>query len=130
VSNLTVALDAELIKRSRVRAIAQPACCPAPRQSMPLSPIEKSVYSFSMDSDASTAIPVSPDVAARFATLTTEQKRIVRMRVAVEIGRLSKQESRAQSVAEFRAATTAIGNRARRKGLTLTKLARMLDASR
>jgi len=83
-----------------------------------------------MDSDASTAIPVSPDVAARFATLTTEQKRIVRMRVAVEIGRLSKQESRAQSVAEFRAATTAIGNRARRKGLTLTKLARMLDASR
>jgi len=38
--------------------------------------------------------------------------------------------SRAQSGAEFRAATTAIGNRARRKGLTLTKLARMLDASR
>lgn len=97
---------------------------------MTLSSIEKSVYSFSMGTAASTAIPVSPDVAARFAALTTEHKRIVRMRVAIEIGRLSKPKSRAQSVAEFRTATTAIGNRARRNGLTLTKLARMIDASR
>ena len=75
-------------------------------------------------------IPVSPDTAARFATLTDEQKRVVRMRVAIEIGRLSKRKSRAESAAEFRSASAAIGNRARRKGLTLTKLKRMIDASR
>ena len=76
------------------------------------------------------AIPVSPDVATRFAALTEQQKRIIRMRVAIEIGRLSKPKSRAVSVAEFRAATDAIGNQARRKGLSLAKLKRMIDASR
>ena len=75
------------------------------------------------------AIPVSPDTAARFAALSEEQKRIIRMRVAIEIGRLSKRKSRAESVAEFRSAA-AIGNQARRKGLTLSKLKRMIDASR
>ena len=75
-------------------------------------------------------IPVSPDTATRFAALSEEQKRIVRMRVAIEIGRLSKRKSRAESAAEFRAATAAIGNQARRKGLSLTKLKRMIDASR
>ena len=73
------------------------------------------------------AIPVSPDTAASFAALSEEQKRIVRMRVAIEIGRLSKRKSRAESAAEFRAATAAIGNQARRKGLSLTKLKRMID---
>ncbi|MGH8674203.1 MAG: hypothetical protein ACREVG_07830 [Burkholderiales bacterium] len=76
------------------------------------------------------AIPVSPDIAARFAALTEEQKRIIRMRVAIEIGRLSKPKSRAESAAEFRAATVAVGNQARRKGLSLTKLKRMIDESR
>ena len=76
------------------------------------------------------AIPVSPDTAARFAGLSEEQKRIVRMRVAIEIGRLSKRKSRAESAAEFRSAAAAIGNQARRKGLTLTKLKRMIYASR
>lgn len=75
------------------------------------------------------SIPVSPDTAARFASLTEEQKRVIRMRVAIEIGRLSKPRSQAESAAEFRAATAAIGNRARRKGLTLKKLKRMIDAS-
>ena len=74
------------------------------------------------------AIPVSPDVAARFDALTEKQKRVVRMRVAIEIGRLSKPASRAASTAEFRAATSAIGEQARRKGLTLSKLKRMIDA--
>ena len=79
---------------------------------------------------ATAAIPVSPDVAARFAVLSTEQQRVVRMRVAVEIARLSKPASRAESAAEFRAASAAIGKRARRNGLTLAKLSRMIDASR
>ncbi len=83
-----------------------------------------------MKTIAGPAIPVSPDTAARFATLSEEQKRIVRMRVAIEIGRMSKPKTRAESAAEFRAATAAIGARARRKGLTLTKLKRMVDASR
>jgi len=39
-------------------------------------------------------------------------------------------KSRAEAAAEFRAATAAIGNQARRKGLSLTKLKRMIDASR
>ena len=76
------------------------------------------------------AIPVSPDTAARYAALTEEQKRVVRMRVAIEIGRLSKRRSRAESAAEFRAATSAIGNQARSRGLSLTKLKRMVDESR
>ena len=76
------------------------------------------------------AIPVSRDTAARFGALTEEQKRIVRMRVAVEIGRLSKRRSRAESVREFRAAAASIGNRARRKGLSLAKVKRLVDASR
>ena len=76
------------------------------------------------------SIPVSPDTAARFASLGEEQKRVIRMRVAIEIGRLSKSSSRAQSAAEFRAATAAIGIRARRGGLSLTKLKRMIDAGR
>lgn len=83
-----------------------------------------------MKSIALPGIPVSPDTAARFAALSEEQKRVVRMRVAIEIGRLSKRKSRAESAAEFRAATAAIGNQARRKGLSLTKLKRMIDASR
>lgn len=70
-----------------------------------------------MKSSVLAAIPVSPDTAARFATLTEEQKRVVRMRVAIEIGRLSKRKSRAEAAAEFREAVAAIGNRARRKGL-------------
>lgn len=75
-------------------------------------------------------IPVSRDTAARFAALTEEQKRVIRMRVAIEIGRLSTRKSRAACAAEFRAATAAIGNHARRKGLSLTKLKRMVDESR
>ncbi len=70
------------------------------------------------------AIPVSADVAARFDALTVHQKRVVRMRVAIEIARLSKPESGTA----FREATAAIGRRARRKGLTLSKLKRMIDA--
>ena len=69
-------------------------------------------------------------VAARFDTLSDEQKRVVRMRVAIEIERLSKPASRARSTDEFRAATAAIGRQARRKGLTLLKLRRMIDGSR
>jgi len=76
------------------------------------------------------AIPVSRDTAARFAALSEVQKRIVRMRVAIEIGRLSKRKPRAESAAEYRAATAAIGGQARRKGLSLAKLKRMIDGSR
>lgn len=76
------------------------------------------------------AIPVSRETAARFGALSEEQKRVVRMRVAIEIGRLSKRRPRAESVKEFRAAAAAIGNRARRKGLSLAKVKRMVDASR
>ena len=76
------------------------------------------------------SIPVSPDTAARFATLDEAQKRMIRMRVAIEIGRLTKPKSRADSAPEFRAAAAAVGNRARRNGLALTKLKRMIDASR
>ena len=83
-----------------------------------------------MHTTAPASIPVSTDTAARFASLSEEQKRVIRMRVAIEIGRLSKPRSRALSAAQFRAATAAIGNRARRKGLSLTKLKRMIDASR
>lgn len=79
---------------------------------------------------AAPSIPVSPDTAARFATLDEEQKRVIRMRVAIEIGRLTKPRSRVESATELRAATAAIGNRARRNGLSLTKLKRMIDASR
>ena len=87
-------------------------------------------YTDSMKTIALPVIPVSRDTAARFAALSEEQKRVIRMRVAIEIGRLSKHKSRAESAAEFRAATAAIGNRARRKGLSLTKLKRMVDKSR
>ena len=52
------------------------------------------------------------------------------MHVAVEIGRLSKRKSRAEAAAEFRQALAAIGNRARRKGLSLAKLKRVVDESR
>ena len=83
-----------------------------------------------MKTIARRAIPVSPDTATRFAALTEEQKRVVRMRVAIEIGRLSTGRSRAESAAEFREATASIGNQARRKGLALSKLKRMIDASR
>ncbi len=79
---------------------------------------------------AAPSIPVSPDTAARFATLDEKQKRVIRMRVAIEIGRLTKPKSRADSATEFRAAAATIGNRARRNGLSLTKLKRMIDASR
>ena len=75
------------------------------------------------------AIPVSSDTAARFAALTEAQKRVIRMRVAIEIGRLSKRKTRAESAAAFRMATDAIGNRARHKGLSLAKIKRMVDAS-
>ena len=83
-----------------------------------------------MKTAALRAIPVSPDTTAGFAALSEEQKRVVRMRVAIEIGRMSKPGSRADSAAEVRAATAAIGNQARRKGLSLAKLKRMIDASR
>lgn len=76
------------------------------------------------------AIPVSPETAARFAALTEEQKRVIRMRVAIEIGRLSRPKSRAESAAEFRSALAVIGNQGRRKGLSLLKLKHMIDASR
>ena len=76
------------------------------------------------------SIPVSPDTAARFANLDEAQKRVIRMRVAIEIGRLTKPKSRVDSATEFLAAAAAIGNRARRNGLSLTKLKRMIDASR
>ena len=76
------------------------------------------------------AIPVSPDVAARFDALPEEQKRVVRIRVAIEIARLSRGGSRGAAGAEFRQAAAAIGKQARRKGLTLSKLKRMIDASR
>lgn len=75
-------------------------------------------------------IPVSRDTAARFAALTEEQKRVIRMRVAIEVGRLSPRKSRDESAAELRAATAAIGNQARRKGLSLARLQRMVDESR
>ncbi len=76
------------------------------------------------------AISVSRDTAARFAALDEAQKRVVRMRVAIEVGRLAKRRSRTESAAEFRAAASAIGDRARRKGLSLAKLKRMIDAGR
>ena len=76
------------------------------------------------------AIPVSRDTAARFATLSEEQKRVVRMRVAIEVGRLSRRRPRAESLKDFRAAAAAIGNRGRRKGLSLARLKRMVDAGR
>ena len=76
------------------------------------------------------AIPVSPETATRFASLKEEQKRVVRMRVAIEVGRLSKRKTRAESAAELRAALADIANGARRKGLSLTKLKRMIDESR
>ena len=92
--------------------------------------LEKSIYLSIMNSPAIAAIPVSPEVAARFAVLTVEQKRAIRLRVAIEIGRLSRPKSRATSAAEFRGASAAIGDQARGKGLTLTRLARMVDESR
>ncbi len=52
------------------------------------------------------------------------------MRVAIEIGRLSKPKSRVESAVEFRSVAAAIGDQARRKGLTLTKLKRMIDTGR
>ena len=79
---------------------------------------------------APSVIPVSAETAVRFAALGEEEKRIVRMRVAIEIGRVSKRKSRAESAAEFRAAGEAIGDRARRKGLTLVKIERFVDESR
>ena len=87
-------------------------------------------YTCEMKTALPLAIPLSADVAARFDTLSDEQKRVVRMRVAIEIERLSKPASRARSTDEFRAATAAIGRQARRKGLTLSKLKRMIDGSR
>lgn len=83
-----------------------------------------------MKTAALPGIPVAPETAARFAALTKEQKRVIRMRMAIEIGRLAGRKSRAESAAEFRAALADIGNRARRKGLSLTKLKRMIDESR
>ena len=83
-----------------------------------------------MKTITASTIPVSADTAARFAALNEEQKRFIRLRVAIEIGRLSKRKSRAESAAEFKAVTAAIGNQARRKGLTLAKLKRMVDVSR
>ena len=76
------------------------------------------------------AIPVSAETAARFATLTQEEKRVVRMRVAIEVARLSKRRARSESETEFRAALAAIADQGRRKGLSLKKLNRMIDESR
>ena len=86
-------------------------------------------YTDIMKSTELPVIPVSPDTAARYASLSEEQKRTVRMRVAIEIGRLSRRKSRAESAAELRAATATNGNKARRKGLSLSKLKRMIDGS-
>jgi len=97
---------------------------------LPQARSSRKPYTYGMKTIDYPAIPVSPDTAARFAALSEEKKRVVRMRVAIEIGRLSKRKSRAESAAEFRSATAAIGDQARRKGLTLTKLKRMIDASR
>jgi hypothetical protein len=83
-----------------------------------------------MKAIAASVIPVSAETAARFAALGEEQKRIVRMRVAIEIGRLSKQKSSADSAAALRFSAAAIGDRARRKGLSLAKIERMVDESR
>lgn len=83
-----------------------------------------------MKTIAPPAIPVSRETAARFAALTEEQKRVVRMRVAIEIGRLSRRKSRVESAAEFRAATAVIGKQARRKGFSLAKLKGMIDENR
>lgn len=83
-----------------------------------------------MNTSMPRAIPVSPETAARFAALTEEQKRVIRMCVAIEIGRLSRRKSRTESAAELRSALAAIGGRARRKGLSLSKLKRMIDESR
>ena len=87
------------------------------------------MYTRRMKTIERSVIPVSRDTAARFAALTEEQKRVVRMRVAIEVARLA-QRSRAGAAAEFRASASAIGNRARRKGLSLAKLKRVVDASR
>ena len=83
-----------------------------------------------MKTIADPVIPVSLDTAARFAALSEEQKRVIRMRVAIEIGRLSARKSRAASAAELRGAIAAIGDQPRRKGLSLKKLKRMVDDSR
>jgi hypothetical protein len=76
------------------------------------------------------AIPVSAETAARFAALSEEQKRVIRMRVAIEIGRLYRRKPRAELAAEFRRAAAAIGDQGRRRGLTLRKIKRMVDESR
>lgn len=83
-----------------------------------------------MENEMLPAIPVSAETAARFAALTQEQKRVVRMRVAIEVARLSKRKSRGESAAEFQAALATIGDQGRRRGLSLKKLKRMIDESR
>lgn len=80
-----------------------------------------------MKTSAPASIPVGRQTATRFAALTEEQKRVVRMRVAIEIGRLTRRGSRAQAAAEFRKAVATIGDQARRRGLTLRKIERMVD---
>ena len=87
-------------------------------------------YADLMKTVAYPAIPVTAETAARFAALTVEQKRVIRMRMAIEIGRLARRKSRAESATEFRAAAANIGNQARRKGLSLVKLKRMIGVSR
>ena len=83
-----------------------------------------------MKNETLPAIPVSAETAARFSALSQEQKRVVRMRVAIEVARLSKRKARSESATEFGAALAAIGDQGRRKGLSLRKLKRMIDESR
>lgn len=83
-----------------------------------------------MKNETLPVIPVSAETAARFAALTQEQKRVVRMRVAIEVARLSKRIARSEPATEFRAALATIGDQGRRRGLSLKKLKRMIDESR
>ena len=99
-------------------------------ESIKASQYAKNPYTGTMKNAMLPAIPVSAETAARFAALTQEQKRVVRMRVAIEVARLSKRRARRESATEFRAALATIGDQGRRRGLSLKKLKRMIDESR
>lgn len=61
--------------------------------------------------------------------MTEEEKRVVRMRLAIEIGRMSKRKSRAESAEASGRATAAIGNQPRRGGVALSKSKYMISES-
>lgn len=90
----------------------------------------KNPYTGIMKNEMLPVIAVSAETAARFAALTREQKRVVRMRVAIEVARLSKRRARSESATEFRAALAVIGDQGRRKGLSLRKVKRLIDEGR